>query len=403
MRRLLLLFLFVLTACGTPVAAAEKPAPRPTEVGVVTLVARDVTLTRDLPGRVVARRVAEVRARVNGIVEKRLFEEGSDVKEGQSLYRIESAPYEASLAAARASLARAEANLVNARQLAERNEALLGSNTVSQEAVDQASAALKAAEADAAAGRASVKTARITRQYALVNAPVSGRIGRSVVTEGAYVQQAGATLMATIQQIDSVYVDIAQSSADLLQLRRDLAEHKLERAGGDARVRLMLEDGTLYGEPGTLQFADVTVDPGTGSVSLRALFPNPRGELLPGMFVRARIEEGVQQNAILVPQRGVTRDAKGQAIAMVVTADKKVERRALVAARAVDNAWLVTEGLVAGDQVIVDGLQKIRPGAEVVPVPAADLRPEAKPADPATPPAAPPADPVKSTVDAAKK
>jgi RND family efflux transporter MFP subunit len=261
--------------------------------------------------------------------------------------------------------------------MAGRNEALLASNTVSQEEYEQASAALKAAEADAAAGRASVKTARINRQYTVVTAPVAGRIGRSVVTEGAYVQQTSATLMATIQQIDSVYVDIAQSSADLLQLRRDLADHKLEQAGGDARVRLLLEDGSLYGEPGTLQFADVSVDPSTGSVTLRALFPNPRGELLPGMFVRARIEEGVQQNAILVPQRGVTRDAKGQAIAMVVTADKKVERRTLVAARAVDNAWLVSEGLVAGDQVIVDGLQKIRPGAEVVPVPAADANTDA--------------------------
>lgn len=372
MRRLLLLLLFVLTACGTPVAAAEKPAPRPVEVGVVTLVASEVTLTRDLPGRVAARRVAEVRARVNGIVEQRLFAEGSDVKAGQPLYRIESAPYEASLAAARAALAKSEANLVAARQMAGRNEALLGSNTVSQEEVDQAEAALRAAEADAAAGRASVKTARINRQYTLVTAPVAGRIGRSVVTEGTYVQQASATLMATIQQIDTVYVDIAQSSADLLQLRRDLASHKLEQAGGDTRVRLLLEDGSLYSEPGTLQFADVTVDPGTGSVSLRALFPNPRGELLPGMFVRARIEEGVQQNAILVPQRAVTRDAKGQAIALVVTADKKVERRTLVAARAVDNSWLVSEGLAAGDQVIVDGLQKVRPGAEVVPVPAAD-------------------------------
>jgi len=319
--------------------------------------------------------------RVNGIVEQRLFDEGSDVKAGQPLYRIESAPYEASLAAARAALAKSEANLLAARQMAGRNEALLGSNTVSQEEVDQAEAALRAAEADAAAGRASVKTARINRQYTVVSAPVAGRIGRSVVTEGTYVQQASATLMATIQQIDTVYVDIAQSSADLLQLRRDLASHKLEQAGGDTRVRLLLEDGSLYSEPGTLQFADVTVDPGTGSVSLRALFPNPRGELLPGMFVRARIEEGVQQNAILVPQRAVTRDAKGQAVALVVTADKKVERRTLVAARAVDNSWLVSEGLAAGDQVIVDGLQKVRPGAEVVPVPAAD---PGKPA-PATP------------------
>ena len=275
MRRLLLLLLFVLTACGTPVAAAEKPAPKPVEVGVVTLVAREVTLTRDLPGRVAARRVAEVRARVNGIVEQRLFDEGSDVKAGQPLYRIESAPYEASLAAARAALAKSEANLLAARQMAGRNEALLGSNTVSQEEVDQAEAALRAAEADAAAGRASVKTARINRQYTVVSAPVAGRIGRSVVTEGTYVQQASATLMATIQQIDTVFVDIAQSSADLLQLRRDLDSHKLEQAGGDTRVRLLLEDGSLYSEPGTLQFADVTVDPrfGTWDADLLEVVP----------------------------------------------------------------------------------------------------------------------------------
>jgi membrane fusion protein (multidrug efflux system) len=375
MRWQVLLSWLALSACDKPVAAAEKPAPKPVEVGVLTLVAREVTLTRDLPGRVAARRVAEVRARVNGIVEQRLFDEGSDVKADQPLYRIESAPYEASLAAARAGLARAEANLIAAKQTTGRNEALLASNTVSREEVETAEAALRAAEADAAAGRASVRSARINRQFTVVSAPVAGRIGRSVVSEGAYVQQASATLMATIQQIDTVYVDIAQSSEDLLQLRRDLASHKLEQAGGDARVRLLLADGTLYGEPGTLQFADVNVDPSTGSVSLRALFPNPRGELLPGMFVRARIEEGVQPHAILVPQRAVTRDAKGQAIAMVVGEGHKVERRPLVAARAVDNHWLVSEGLAAGDQVIVEGLQKIRPGAEVVPVPAADPPP----------------------------
>ena len=399
MRSFFLLLLFVLGSCGSPAAAGQGGAPpRPVEVGVVTLAAADLTLTRELPGRVTALRVAEVRARVNGIVEKRLFEEGSDVKEGQALYRIESAPYEASLASAQASLARAVANLAMARTTAGRNEALLQSNTVSREEVDTAEATLKAAEADAAAGRAAVRTARINRAYTVVEAPVSGRIGRSAVTEGAYVQQSAATLMATIQQIDRVYVDIAQSAAELLRLRRDLDSHRLERPG-EARVRLVLEDGSVYGEPGILQFADVTVDPDTGSVSLRALFPNPDGVLLPGMFVRARIEEGVQPQAILVPQRALTRDTRGQAIVLVVNAEKKVERRTVVTDRTVGNAWLIREGLAAGDQVIVEGLQKARPGAVVTVVPAKPdpAAPAAAPPGAAPPAAAPPAAPSAAT------
>lgn len=330
----------------------------------MTLAPVDVTLTRELPGRVMAVRVAEVRARVNGIVEKRLFAEGSDVQEGQALYRIESAPYEANLAAAQASLARAEASVKINRTTAQRSEQLLRDNAVSQQEYDNAAAALKTAEADVAAGRAAVKTAKINKGYTMITAPVGGRIGRSIVTEGAFVQQTAATLMATIQQLDNVYVDIAQSSAELLRLRRDLESHKLERPG-EALVRLVLEDGSAYGEPGTLQYADVTVDVGTGAVSLRALFPNPKKVLLPGMFVRARIEEGVRAQAILVPQRALTRDNRGQAIVMVVGADNKVERRSVVTDRAVGNQWLIKEGLAAGDQVIVEGLQKIRPGAEV--------------------------------------
>jgi len=368
---LLLLLLWVLTACEAPVVAAEKGPGGPVEVGVVTLAPTAVTLTRELPGRVSARRVAEVRARVNGIVEARLFTEGSDVKAGQLLYRIEAAPFEANLAAARASLARAEATLVRARSTARRDETLLGSNTVSREVAENSAAALQAAEADVAAGRAAVKTAKINLDYTRVSAPVAGRIGRSAVTEGAYVQQSAATLMATIQQLDSVYVDVTQSSTELLRLRRELATDELQAAGEAAKVTLLLEDGRVYPETGTLQFTDVTVDAGTGSIALRALFPNPRGELLAGMFVRARLEQGEDPRALLVPQRAVTRDPKGQAIALVVNAEHKVERRQLVADRAIGNAWLVTEGLAAGDQVIVDGLQKVRPGAEVVAVPAA--------------------------------
>ncbi len=369
--RLLLLLLFVLPACQTPVVAAAKGPPGPVEVAVVTLAPTSVTLTRELPGRVSARRVAEVRARVSGIVEQRLFDEGSDVKEGQLLYRIEAAPFEANVASARANLARAEATLKRARSSAKRDEALLEANTVSRESVELSATALQTAQADLAAAQAAVKTAKINLEYTRVTAPVAGRIGRSAVTEGAYVQQSAATLMATIQQLDSVYVDVTQSAAELLRLRRELATDKLQKAGEAAEVTLLLEDGRAYPEKGTLQFADVTVDETTGSIALRAQFPNPRGDLLAGMFVRARLEQGEDPQALLVPQRAVTRDPKGQAIALVVNAEHKVERRQLVADRAVGNAWLVTSGLVAGEQVIVDGLQKVRPGAEVVTVPAA--------------------------------
>ncbi len=356
--------------CGNKSVVAA--APRPVEVGVVTLAPTSVTLTKELPGRTSAFRVAEVRARVNGIVLKRLFTEGSDVKEGQQLFAIDPAPYRAALDSAKAALARAEANAANARLQAERYTDLVRDNAISKQEYENAIAALKASDADAAAGRAAVQTARINLGYTTVTSPVRGRIGRSAVTEGAYVQQAQATLLATVQQLDPVYVDLTQSSVDALRLRRDLAEGKLESAGqGQAKVKLVLEDGREYGLAGALQFTDVTVDPGTGSIALRALFPNPRGELLPGMFVRARLDQGVNPEALLVPQQGVTRDQKGLPTALVVNAGKKVERRQLVTERAIGDAWLVTSGLKAGDQVIVEGLQKVRPGVEVTPVPAA--------------------------------
>lgn len=335
----------------------------------MTIAPTAVTLTRELPGRTSAFKVAEVRARVNGIVLSRLFAEGADVKEGQPLYRIDPAPYQAALAAARAQLARAEANVANARLQAKRMSELVQANAVSRQEHDNAVAALKATEADVAAGLAAVQSARINLGYTTVVAPVSGRIGRSAVTEGAYVQAAQATLLAIVQQLDPLYVDVTQSSAEVLRLRRALESGKLQRApDGGAKVKVLLEDGREYGEPGTLQFADVTVDPSTGSIALRALVPNPRRELLPGMFVRARLDEGVNPQALLVPQVGVTRDQKGNPIALVVNADRKVERRELVTDRSVGDAWLVTKGVVAGDQVIVEGLQKVRPGAEVSPV-----------------------------------
>ena len=367
---IVVLLLAFLAACGKKPA---QPAPSgPVEVGVVTLAPTPVTLTKELPGRTSAYRVAEVRARVSGIVLKRLFTEGSDVKQGQPLLTIDPAPYQAALDTAKATLARAEANIANARLQAQRLTELVADNAVSKQEYDNAMAALKTSEADVAAGRAAVQTARINLGYTRVTSPVSGRIGRSAVTEGAYVQQAQATLLATVQQLDPVYVDLTQSSAEVLRLRRDLAEGKLQKAGEDrAMVKLVLEDGREYPLPGALQFADVTVDPSTGSIALRALFPNPRVELLPGMFVRARIEEGVNPEALLVPQQGVTRDQKGLPTALVVNAQNRVERRQLVTDRAVGGAWLVTAGVKPGERVIVEGLQKVRPGIEVTPVPAA--------------------------------
>jgi membrane fusion protein (multidrug efflux system) len=358
--------------------SAQKAAPAgPVEVGVVTLEPRSVTLTRELPGRTSAYRVAEVRARVNGIVLKRLFVEGSDVREGQPLFTIDAAPYRATLEGAKAQLARAEAQLANAKLLASRYEDLVKDNAVSRQEYENALAALKASEADVAAGRAAVETAQINLGYTTVRSPVAGRIGRSAVTEGAYVQQAQATLLATVQQLDPVFVDLTQASADVLRLRRDLEEGKLQSAGkGQAKVKLVLEDGREYGQIGTLQFTDVTVDPSTGSIALRALFPNPKKDLLPGMFVRARLEEGVNPDALLVPQQAVSRDQKGLPFALVVGADNKVERRQISADRAVGDAWLVTAGLKRGEQVIVDGLQKVRPGAEVKAVPAGAAAPK---------------------------
>jgi membrane fusion protein (multidrug efflux system) len=359
----------LVAACGS--RSAAPPPPGPVEVGVVTITPTPLTLTRELPGRTSAFRVAEVCARVNGIVQKRLFAEGSDVREGQKLFLIDPAPYEAALDGARAALARAEATLANARVVAQRHAALIQNAIVSQQDHDNALAALKTADADVAAARAAEQAARIHLGYTTVTAPVSGRVGRSAVTEGAYVQASQATLLATVQQIDPLYVDLTQSADEVLRLRRDLESGRLQAAGkGQARVRLVTDDGRDYPHAGTLQFTDVTVDPGTGSIVLRALFANPRGELLPGMFVRARLEEGVSPQALLVPQVGVTRDQKGMPVAMVVNGERKVERRPLVADRAVGNAWLVTEGLQAGDQVIVEGLQKVRPGAQVSPVPA---------------------------------
>ncbi len=355
----------LLAGCkGAPEASAQR-APQPVEVGVYEVNPSSVTLTRELPGRTSPYRMAEVRARVDGIVLERLFEEGSDVKKGQQLFKIDPLPYQAALSSAEASLARAQANVESSRLLAERYETLIAERAVSKQEYDNAVAAHRASEADVAAGKAAVQSARINLGYTRVTSPIDGRIGRSEVTEGAYVRMAEGNLMATVTQLDPMYVDVTQPSTEVLKLQRDLESGNLVREGEGAKVSLALEDGTLYAHKGKLQFSDVTVNPTTGSITLRAIFPNPDGQLLPGMFVRSQLEEGTKPSALLIPQIALRRDAQGQASVWVVGKDNKVEVRAVVAPRTVNDKWMVTEGLAAGDKVIVDGLQKVRPGAQV--------------------------------------
>ncbi|WP_045159846.1 efflux RND transporter periplasmic adaptor subunit [Stutzerimonas stutzeri] len=339
---------------------AAPPAQQKPTVGVVTLQAEPFAVTTDLPGRTRAYRIAEVRPQVNGIIQKRLFTEGSEVKAGQQLYQIDAAVYEATLKSAQASLA-------SSKSLADRYAELVKDQAVSKQAYDEARAASLQAEAE-------LERARIDLRYTKVLAPISGRIGRSAVTEGALVSNGQAQELATIQQLDPMYVDVTQPARDLLALRRDLADGRLQKAGENAaKVTLKLEDGSDYGHEGKLEFSEVTVDPGTGSVTLRAVFPNPDKVLLPGMFVHAQLVAGLKSEAILVPQQGVTRNTKGEPTAMVVNAENKVELRPIKTERAVGNRWLVGEGLQPGDRVITEGLQFIQPGVEVEVAPAGNV------------------------------
>jgi len=375
-----------LAACGKKESA---PPPQTPEVGVVTVQPQAVPVFTDLPGRTSAFLVAQVRARVDGIVLRREFTEGTDVKAGQRLYKIDPAPYIAALNSAKATLAKAQANLVTQNALVARYKVLVAANAVSKQDYDNAVATQGQAAADVAAGKAAVDTAQINLGYTDVVSPVSGRVGISQVTPGAYVQASQATLMSTVQQLDPVYVDLTQSSLEGLKLRQDVQSGRLKTSGpGAAKVSLILEDGKTYSEAGKLQFSDVTVDQTTGSVTIRAVFPNPGRVLLPGMFVRARIEEGVNENAFLVPQIGVTHDQKGQALAMVVNASNKVEPRPLKTTGMQGQNWVVEGGLQAGDHVIVQGGDKVRPGATVKTVPA-QLAPAADAASGAAASAAP--------------
>ena len=373
-----LLAVLALTGCEKPKAGAGggMMGSQIPEVAVVTMQPESVVITMELAGRTSPCLVAEVRPQVGGIVQKRLFEEGADVSAGDVLYQIDPATYQAAHESAKASLARAEANAVPARLRAERYAQLLADRVISRQEVDDAIAAQGQAEAEIEACKAAVKTARINLDYTRVTAPISGRIGKSSVTVGALVTANQGAPLATIQQLDPMYVDVTQSSANLLNLKRKMAKGLIKQGGANqAKVRLLLEDGSAYALEGTLGFSDVTVDVGTGSVELRTVFPNPDHLMLPGMYVRAVLEEGVSEGALLVPQQAVTRDAKGNPVVMLVGDGNKVEARMLKIDRAIGEKWQVSDGLKAGDRVIMEGLQNVRPGAEVKVVPFGEKTP----------------------------
>ncbi|EDR6924623.1 multidrug efflux RND transporter periplasmic adaptor subunit AcrA [Salmonella enterica subsp. enterica] len=335
------------------------------EVGVVTLKTEPLQITTELPGRTVAYRIAEVRPQVSGIILKRNFVEGSDIEAGVSLYQIDPATYQATCDSAKGDLAKAQAAANIAELTVKRYQKLLGTQYISKQEYDQALADAQQATAAVVAAKAAVETARINLAYTKVTSPISGRIGKSSVTEGALVQNGQASALATVQQLDPIYVDVTQSSNDFLRLKQELANGSLKQENGKAKVDLVTSDGIKFPQSGTLEFSDVTVDQTTGSITLRAIFPNPDHTLLPGMFVRARLQEGTKPTALLVPQQGVTRTPRGDATVLVVGADNKVETRQIVASQAIGDKWLVTDGLKAGDRVVVSGLQKVRPGAQV--------------------------------------
>lgn len=351
-----------LGACGERQPAAP-PAPT---VGVVTLHTESAALTNELPGRVEALETADVRPQITGVIRRRLFTEGSYVKAGQILYEIEDAPYRAAVAQARGALAVARSTIQSTAMQAQRYKELLAINAVSKQQYDDAAAAAQQARANVAAQQGALQSAQVNQNFTRIRAPISGRIGRSLYTPGALVSAAQADALATIQRTDSVYVDVTQSAAQIIDLKQAMASGGVSEAEG-ARIQLILPNNTVYPIEGRLQFADVTVDPNSGSVILRATFPNPDGLLLPGMYVRAKLVEGLRRNVILAPQQGVTRDPRGRATAMVVGKGDKVEVRQIETDRAVGDKWIVTKGLHTGDRLIVEGLMNLRPGAVVKP------------------------------------
>lgn len=364
-RAALLLAAVLLAACQDKPAAAPAARPAPVEVGVITVTAQDAPLQLSLPGRLSASKVAEIRPQVGGLVRERLFTEGSMVAAGQPLYQLDPASFEAEHARSAAALQKAQAQLDSARIKVQRDAELLRAEFLSPAAADDSTAALHQAEADVAVAKAALAATQVQLRRARIVAPIAGRIEISSVSAGALVTANQPEALTTIQQLDPMYVDIVQSSAELLALRRQLAGQ-----GSSRQVELVLEDGSVHALPGTLQFSGVTVDRGTGTVTLRAAVPNPQGTLLPGMVVQARLVAGVDRGVLLVPQQGVTRSPTGDATALVVGEGNKVERRRLELARAVGNQWLVTSGLEAGDRLIVEGLQRARADQTVTPVPA---------------------------------
>ena len=351
----------VLAACSeSQQGGAQQNAPLP-QVEVVTLQHSTLALTTELPGRTTDYRQAEIRPQVSGILQQRLFTEGQKVAKGDVLYQIDAAPYQAALASANASLQSAEALAHNAALKAKRIKGLLGSKAVSQQDYDDAQAALMQAEAAVASSEAAVQSAQINLDYTRITAPISGQIGRSLVTEGALLSANQAQVMTTIRQLDPIYVDLSQSSTELLQLKRQMRGD----ATSQVAVTLLLDDGSEYAQQGSLQFSEVSVDPSTGMVTLRAVLPNKQGDLLPGMFVRARLQHGSDDKALLVPQAAVSRTPKGEASVLLVNSNNEVENRIIHTGRSVAQSWQVLSGLNAGDRVIVAGLQKVRPGAQV--------------------------------------
>jgi membrane fusion protein, multidrug efflux system len=371
-RAVLIIVAVILVVCLIPGCGEKKrggPMPMP-EVAVITIQPKPVVTTTELAGRTSANLVAEVRPQVGGIIQKRLFTEGSDVQAGQALFQIDPALYKSALNNASAALARSEANLSALQLRANRLRELLVDKAVSQQDYDDASAALKQTQADIQYGKATLETARINLKYTTITAPISGRIGRSSVTEGALVTAQQPVALATIQRLDPMYVDVPQSTADVLRLQRSLKEGRLDQNGeNQKKVQLIMEDGTVYSLAGILQFRDITVDPTTGSVILRVIFPNPNGVLMPGMFVRTILQEGIHKKAILIPQQAISRDPKGNPLALIVDASGKVQMKQLTLDRAIGDQWLVLSGLDSGDRVIVEGLMKVKPGISVKAVP----------------------------------
>lgn len=354
----------LLAGCGK----SPPPAPPPPAVGVVTVTRGTASLTAELPGRIAAVETAEVRPQISGVIRRRLFTEGGFVQAGQLLYEIDDAPYRAALGQAQGALARAQASIRATGLQAQRYRDLVGINAVSRQEADNADASAQQARADVAAQRAAVQSAQVNQNFTRIRAPISGRIGRSLFTPGALVQAGQADPLTTIQRTDTVFVDVTQSAAQVLNLKQAMRSGGISEATG-ARVQLLLPNGTTYPVEGRLQFSEVTVDPSSGAVTLRATFANPDGMLLPGMYVRARIVEGQRAEAILAPQQGITRDARGRATALVVDAQNKVEQREVTTDRAVGDKWIVTSGLKEGDRLIVEGLVNLKPGAVVKPGP----------------------------------